>query len=191
MRVLLAGLLGGILVFGWGAFSHMVLQVGDMGVKSLPDAAAPALSTSLTEHGFYFFPGLDEKNATPEQMTAWEAKYKAGPRGVVVFDPTGDDPMSFRQLGQEFASCFGAALILSMVVRGLSCRYIGRVAACAGMGIFTWMSLSVSYATWYRFPWDFTAGQLIDQVAGWAIAGVAIAGVVGRCRTCAAPSAAA
>ena len=33
MRILVAGLLGGIVMFLWGVVSHMVLGVGDRGVR--------------------------------------------------------------------------------------------------------------------------------------------------------------
>ena len=32
MRVIIAGLLGGLIIFIWGAFAHMVLPLGEMGI---------------------------------------------------------------------------------------------------------------------------------------------------------------
>ena len=33
MRIYIAGLIGGIVLFVWGAVSHMVLPVGEMGIQ--------------------------------------------------------------------------------------------------------------------------------------------------------------
>src|SRR5689334_15512698 len=41
LRILLAGIVGGIVVFIWGAVSHMVLQVGDMGLSEKKVQAGP------------------------------------------------------------------------------------------------------------------------------------------------------
>ena len=38
-RVFFAGLLGGIVMFVWGAASHMALPLGEMGVQNLPNQA--------------------------------------------------------------------------------------------------------------------------------------------------------
>ena len=34
-RILIAGLVGGVIVFVWGAFSHMVLPIGEMGLSTM------------------------------------------------------------------------------------------------------------------------------------------------------------
>ena len=36
MRLLLAGIVGGIVVFIWGAITHVVLPLGEMGIQNLP-----------------------------------------------------------------------------------------------------------------------------------------------------------
>ena len=41
-RIALAALLGGITLFAWGAVSHMVLKLGDAGLRSAPVAPDPA-----------------------------------------------------------------------------------------------------------------------------------------------------
>ena len=45
MRTIVAGLIGGIVLFLWGAIAHVVLPIGEMGMKvaSNQDAAMTAL----------------------------------------------------------------------------------------------------------------------------------------------------
>jgi hypothetical protein len=69
-KILIAGILGGIVAFLWSSFAHMVLPTGDMGVRSLPgeDAIVAAMKQSIHEPGLYFFPGMDmSRKLTPEE----------------------------------------------------------------------------------------------------------------------------
>lgn len=180
-RIIGAGLFGGIVMFIWGALSHMVLPVGDMGMKGLPgeEMIMPAMKFSIQERGFYMFPGMKEGELTDEDMEAWTAKYKQGPRGIVVFDPSGGDAMAASQLGAEFGSnvlaAFFAAVILSRVTGPRSTKTLLAML----IGVVGWLSINASYWTWYRFPNLFTVGQLIEQGVGWFLSGAAIALVLG------------
>jgi len=56
MRIILAGIAGGVVLFIWGAFSHMVLPFGEIGIKSMPNEAPvmAAMRSNITEPGLYF-----------------------------------------------------------------------------------------------------------------------------------------
>ena len=45
------------------------------------------------------------------------------------------------------------------------------------LGLFSWLTVSLPYWNWYRFPLDFTVGSLIEQVVGWLIAGAIVGSV--------------
>ena len=47
-----------------------------------------------------------------------------------------------------------------------------RIAMVAG--VFAWISISVPHWNWYGFPCAFILGELIDQVVGWTLAGLAM-----------------
>lgn len=46
------------------------------------------------------------------------------------------------------------------------------------MGLFVWITISIPYWNWYRFPADFTLAQGIDEIIGWFLGGMAIAWIV-------------
>ena len=62
MRVLIAGLIGGIVFFVWGALSHMVLGLGDMGVHyGTPyQSTLAALKQDGGAAGLYIQPTVSE-----------------------------------------------------------------------------------------------------------------------------------
>lgn len=178
MRIVIAGIVGGIVMFAWGAVSHMLLGVGTVGVKSLPNEAAvvAAMKANIPDPGLYFAPGIDmSRTLTDEEKAAWTQKYEAGPNVFLVYRPTGVTPFSPRQLGVEFASNVLAALVGAFML-GMTVPSFGkRVAVATLIGLAAWLSINVSYWDWYRFPANFVASELVEQVVGWFLSGLAMA----------------
>lgn len=111
-KVILGGVLGGVVLFIWGALSHMVLPIGEMGIQSLPaeEALLPAMRSAIHSPGLYFFPGMGAGgHPSPEEQKAWEEKYEAGPTGILVYHPGGQAAMDSRQMLTELASDSAAA----------------------------------------------------------------------------------
>jgi hypothetical protein len=180
-RIILAAILGGIVMFAWGATSHMALGLGDMGVTSIPEETEMLLAAcGLGERGFYFFPGMPEGEMSEAQQKSWMDKYRAGPRGVLIYDPSGAEMMAPGQLITEFLSNALAALLAAIVLSRVAASRATRAFFGLLLGLLAWLSIDVSYWNWYRFPDLFTASQLIDQGVGWLLSGAAIALALGR-----------
>ncbi len=183
-KVLLPGILGGLLVFIWSAIAHMVLPIGEMGLKSIPqteDALLTAMKSNLQEPGLYFMPGLEMgRTPTEEENNAFQAKYQAGPTALLVYHPTGETPMSpgqlLRQLLFDVLGGLIAAFVVSLTVASLGMRAL----AVTLMGLFSWLTVSVPHWNWYRFPAAFTIGEGLDGVIGWMLGGFLIAWLVQR-----------
>lgn len=179
----IAAIAGGIVLFMWGFISHMVLQVGEAGIKTIPvateDSMVSMLRDSLSERGFYIFPGYDMKgHPTPEETKAWEARYQAGPTGILIYDPAGKAILSPRQLLTElFANIAGAAIVV-YVLSFLPGGFLRRVLVSTLFGLFSWVVLSVPYWNWYGFPSDFIAAEGFDQVFSWFLVGLVLAKLV-------------
>src|SRR5687768_9817240 len=87
-RVLLFGVLAGVVLFIWGAVAHTALGVADQAFKPIPDEAAVlgAMKLRMPEPGLYFFPWMDPHGGEAEQA-AWAKKVADGPTGLVVYRP--------------------------------------------------------------------------------------------------------
>ena len=79
MRIVLAGVLGGIVMFVWTSIAHMALPLGEAGIGEIPNESVvlSAMQSSIGEKtGLYIFPGLglgknasrEEKNEAMKQM---------------------------------------------------------------------------------------------------------------------------
>lgn len=178
-RILLGASLGCLIMFFWGAFSHLVLLVG-VGFTPLPNenAVITILERSIPEQGLYFFPGKDFRNATAQQNTAWEEKFKTGATGILVYRPVGGNPFSPNKLVTQFMSHFLAALIVAFVVSLIVAKYWKRVMIITLLGGFACVAVSTIYWNWYEFPNSFFVAQCIDQVVGFFLAGLIIAKIV-------------
>jgi hypothetical protein len=180
-RIAIAAIAGGVIVFIWGAISHMLLPFGSMGFSTLPneDAVTAALKSSIPDEGLYIFPGIDMSgDATEEEQAAWAARLRSGPRGLLVYHPQGSEPMSPRQLLSELLANVLAAAVAAFLVSLMAAAYGRRVLAVALLGLFGWLSLEVSFWIWYGFPGSFIAAEAVTEVVGWFLAGLAIARIV-------------
>jgi hypothetical protein len=184
MRVFIAALLGGVVMFLWGFVAHMVLPVGEMGMRApvAEDAVLAATREGFSGEGVYVVPWLGPEGMNDKaRSAAYSAKAVASPYAFVVYNPQGEDSLAMGDnLGKEFATNVLCAWIVAFVLALAPLAYGRRVLVAGLMGVFAWLAISVPYWNWYRVPLDFTLGSLIGQLVGWVLAGAAIAWWLGR-----------
>ncbi len=180
-QILIAGILGGIVAFVCSAAIHMS-PLGTMGLSILnekEDAVLTSLKSNISHDGLYFFPGRDmSKSMTTEEENAWNAKYKAGPTGLLLYHPVGSDAMSPKQLGMEFLTTVICALIAAFILASTVGSLSSRAILVGLIGLFAWIAISLSQWNWYGFPFKFILLDGVDQVIGWLVAGFVIAKMV-------------
>jgi hypothetical protein len=81
-----------------------------------------------------------------------------------------------RWMGTELASNIAAALFVSFIflLTGAT-TFVGRVTIATLIGLVGWVSISVSYWNWFRFPKENIGAVGVEQVVGWLLAGIVIA----------------
>ncbi|CAM5275120.1 hypothetical protein [Rhodanobacter lindaniclasticus] len=185
MRVLVAGLIGGIVMFLWGVAAHMALGLGEVGLR-LPvneNVALSGLQQGLGDQaGVYILPALD-----PQQMDdaaavrTYAIKAVRSPYAWVVYQPRGTDMTRMGpQIGRQWASGTLASLALAFVMGLAALGFRRRLAMAAAAAVFAWLTSMLPYWNWYRFPLDFTLAALAEQLIGWLLAGAAMAWWLGR-----------
>jgi hypothetical protein len=188
LRVVLAGILGGIVLFIWLTVAHMATPLGYAGVGQLP-AEKPvldALKANIPEAGFYFYPGMDVPFDAPRAqrraaMPAYLNKYASGPVGILVYRPVGGSMMTPGQLITELLNNILQGLALAMIIALLATHnvttgaYVGFAA-----GICAATSTNVSYWNWYGFPANYTAAAIVTELIGYVCMGVACGWLLGR-----------
>lgn len=180
-KPILAAVLGGLVVFVWGTISHMVLPLGQAGVRAIRSDSEPqvlaVLKASMPERALYIFPGLDmSKSPTPEEQKTWQARFTAGPAGIVVMNPkpTGN---FMTWLGTELAANILAALMVALVMLHIpdELGVLRRGGLVALLGLFETFDIDVSQWNWYSFPPAYLTAQAVDHTIGWFLGGLVIA----------------
>ena len=174
---LIATILGGVTIFLWGGLSHMVLLKGIGFTRmSNEERIVSTLRSSLPGDGLYFFPSIDLRgNPTREEQAAWEARFRAGPTGMIIYHAVGDAPLSPRKLSVQFLSDVLAAGIITYLLSLVIATYWRRVGLVALLGAFALFAIGSIYWNWYGFPNAFFLAQGVDMIVGWSLAGALIA----------------
>lgn len=181
-KILLAAFLGAVIFFVWSAVLHMNPVTAPMGLSLLNEkeaAVLAAVKANVPQPGLYFFPGFDmSKTLSKEDQDAWNAKYKAGPSGLLLVQPPGGDPMMVGQLVESFCADLVCAGIAAFILSSTVGSYRRRVVIVTALGVFSWMAISIQQLDWYNFPFTFIALDGINQVIGWALAGLLMAKMI-------------
>jgi hypothetical protein len=180
-KILIGGVVGGLVIFFWGFLSHMLLPIGDMGLQPIPqeEGLAAAMKQAVLEPGLYFLPGYDRsKPQTEEDMRVHMEKIAKGPYGFMVLYPQGRDPSLAKRLPIQLGTNIVCALLAAILVSQLRPGFFVRVACVTLIGILASIMVLVPYWNWYGFPADFTLAQLIDHAVGWFLAGIVLAAIV-------------
>jgi hypothetical protein len=188
MKILLAGILGGIVMFIWTSIAHMFLPLGKAGISEIPNekTVLDAMQSNIGENsGLYFFPGTglgpnatrqEEKEAMKQEME----KMASGPSGLLIYNYA--RPFAFgKSLGIECATeLIEAILVVFLLAQTSIAGFSGRVSFVFVAGILAAIATNVSYWNWYGFPCLYTAAYMSIQIIGFLCVGIVAALVLRR-----------
>ena len=190
MRIFLAGILGGIVMFVWTSIAHMALPLGEAGISEIPNESAVlgAMHSSIGDKsGLYIFPGLGVgKNATrqekSEAMKQMQQRIAENPSGIMMYHPPGRQFAFGKALAVEFTTeALQAILVIWLLAQTRIGSFAGRVGFVLIAGTLAAITTNVSYWNWYGFPGVYTASYILIEIVGFVLVGV-IAALVLRKR---------
>jgi hypothetical protein len=182
-RILVAGALGGIVMFIWSAIAHMVLPLGEAGLGEIPNEQSliTAMQANIGDKsGLYIFPGpgVGESATRQEKHEAMKKameKVATGPSGILMYNSA--RPFSFgKYLGIEFAAeVVEAILAVFLLAQTRIASFGGRVGFVLVTGVLAAIATNISYWNWYGFPAVYTASYMLIQVVGFFCIGIVAA----------------
>jgi hypothetical protein len=179
MKILVAGILGGIAMFLWTSIAHLMLPLGEAGISEIPNESAvlSALQSNIGDQtGLYIFPGLGVgKNATRQEkneaMKQIAAKAASGPSGLLMYHPTRPFTLG-KWMGIEFATeVLEAILAVFLLAQTHIASFAGRVGFMLVAGILAAITTNVSFWNWYGFPSAYIGSYMFIQIVGFLCAG--------------------
>jgi hypothetical protein len=184
MKILLSGILAGIVMFVWTSVAHMALPLGEAGIREIPNESAvlSAMQSNIGDQtGLYIFPGpgvgkdatRQEKN---EAMKHMAEKIAANPSGILMYHAPGR-PFTFgKWLGVEFATeLVEAILVVFLLAQTRIVSFSGRVGFVVVAGILAAITTNISYWNWYGFPSVYTTSYMLIQLVGFFLVGIVAA----------------
>src|SRR4051794_33535294 len=118
MRILIAGILGGVAMYVWATAAHLS-PLAQVGMQTIPNdgPAVAAIQAALGDkgRGLYYFPAGGMTN-DPKASAAHEAKLKTTAQGLIAYRPPGTPGMTPQQLIVEAALEFGESILLAVVL---------------------------------------------------------------------------
>jgi hypothetical protein len=182
MRVLLAGILGGIVMFAWTSIAHMALPLGEAGITEIPNESAVlnSMQSNIGDRaGLYIFPGLGlGENASREEksqaMKGMQQRIAANPSGILMYHPPGRQFAFGKSLAIEFSTeLLEAILVIWLLAQTRIASFGGRVGFVLAAGTLAAISTNISYWNWYGFPGVYTASYMLIEIIGFLLVGIA------------------
>ena len=180
MRVLIATVVAGVILFVWGFLAWGVTGMHETtgGKASDEVALAAALKAHLPVSGAYALPyPPDDKEAWPE----YEERHQAGPIAFISIRREGGPVMQPMMFVNGFAVYLANGLVMSLLlfmVRGSLTSYVARVVFVTALGLVTGLKSDLVMWNWFYFPIDWTMMNVLDHVIGYGACGVAIGAII-------------
>ena len=172
-RTLLAGVAAGVAMFFWGAFSHMVLPLGDFGIQSLPDEAAvtSVLKDKVKSPGLYFYPFTKDQSKMDQLM-------KERPRGILTFT-SNDTPFNLgASLGVQCMNDVLCGLLLAwlMGMAASSLTSLGsKLMFAVGISLVGTVGYLGAFCNWYGFSAAYALANGFDSAIAACVGAFVIA----------------
>jgi hypothetical protein len=184
-RILIGGIVAGVLLFLWGGLYHDFLSFGEIGLKELPNEQALLTVTkaNIPEAGMYLFPttGLPANATHAERMAKMEEvnkKAASGPQGVLIYHPIGA-PLSARMLLTECSTNIIQGLLVAFLLAQAGVRrFASRLGLAFVIGLVAAITTNVSLWNWYGFPSSWIISNMVFLVIGYFLVGIVTAAIV-------------
>jgi hypothetical protein len=176
MRILIAGVLGGLAMYVWATVAHLS-PLAAIGIHTMPNdrIVVAALKLNLGDKaGVYIYP------TPPAGMAPPTSDARTAAEGMLSYVPNGPAGLTPRQLIVEFALEMIEALLMAAIAGLAAVGFGRRVAIAILVGLIAAMTTNASYWNWWGFGLDYTLANGTIELIKYLVAGVVIALVLGR-----------
>lgn len=190
-KIMLSGIIGGIVLTIWGVLSWMVFSFHEDTIKPMPneEQIAAMLKESIHEQGVYMLPSYPPDLKGEEQeaaMKLWEERYKKGPIATVFYRPIGSEPMMTSQFIYGIIINIMSALLAAWFLSrstAVTQSYFARVSFVALLAVFASVAVHMLDWNWMLHPFKYTTSMIVDLLIGWILVGLVIAAIIRQPKT--------
>jgi hypothetical protein len=181
-KIMKCGLIGGFILFVWGAVSWTVLPWQKAQINSFADEkeVQSAISNNITGSGLYLLPNLNRYANKSDQLSAAKDRMSEGPFATVVVMANGRSPsMVGNAICTLIVKIISACLVTWLLLKTTNpLEFTKSVKFILVVGILIALSATLPYVIWFGYPGSFAMASLIEIVFGWFFASLAIAKIL-------------
>jgi hypothetical protein len=181
-KIIKCGLIGGVVLFIWGAISWSVLpwQKNQIQTFSNESEVRSALGDRDNASGLYLVPNVHGYSNDPAGLAKAQDRMREGPFAFVSLNAEGKNPSSGGTvIASLIVKIIGVALATWLVLKTANpMGYTKIVQYITMIGILLAIMSMMPLIIWFGFPANYVIGSMIDIVFGWFFVGLAIARVL-------------
>ncbi len=184
-KLILGGLIGGVIIYAWGVVSWMVLPFHSKSMEKFKDDVAmqETIMMNVDKAGIYMLPTCPMKRGTADPAALKElkkqacAQFETGPVVYSVINPKGIGPM-WQSMTKGFAiQLLGALLAVWLLLQANLKSYFRRVIFITVFSVAVAVLAYLPAWNWWGYPCFATLVDMADVVIAYVIASFAIAKV--------------
>jgi len=183
-RIVKCGLIGGFILFVWGAVSWTVLPWQKAQINTFEDESdvRSAIRNNIKGSGLYVLPNLNAYANNPDKLADAKARMIEGPYATIAVTANGRNPsMVGSAIASLIVKIISACLVTWLLLKTtLPLHYNSSIKFITVVGIVIAIATTIPYVIWFGFPGAFAIGAMIEIVFGWFFASLAIARILER-----------
>jgi len=180
-KIIIGSLVGAVILFAWLFLSWSLLGLHDKGMKYTPaqDSLLTVIGNSLSEEGQYLLPNVPA-GASQKEMEECMQKNDGKPWAVVTYHKSKKTDMAMPMI-RGFLICFVCVWLCCLVIARLANKNFYNIFSTAlTFGLVSFLYVWYMGHNWMDTGWDILTGELIDNLAGWGLAGIWLGWWYGR-----------
>lgn len=170
-KILIGGLVGGIILFAWQTVSFAIANLHDKGqaYTSKQDSILQFLNNSGLEEGTYFMPRLQNENSS-EEMEKFMKEVEGKPWARLSYYKAWNMNMGMNMARGALADiiivCFLVWIFSKMSTQSFGTYFIASIL----IGLLSFTNIAYTGHIWY--PLHDVNAHLIDALVSWGLIGV-------------------
>ena len=183
-KIVKCGLIGGFVLFLWGAISWTVLPWQGKQIKrfSNEQQVQTAIANNIDGSGFYVLPNLHQYAKGSDEFESAKARMSQGPFATVAVMAGGKNPcMVCSMIFDLIVKIIAASLVTWLLLHNSGPHGFKRtVKIVTTIGLIIAIAATLPYVIWFGFPIGFAITSMIEAVIAWFLAGLAIGKILDK-----------
>lgn len=183
-KIVKCGLIGGFVLFLWGAIAWTVLAWQGFHMKSFSNEiqVQTTIANNIEGSGIYILPSIHQYARGSTEYESAKTRMSQGPFATVAVMAQGKNPcMVCSMISDLIVRIIAASLVTWLLLHSSGPHGIKRsVKFITIIGVVVAIAATLPYVIWFGFPIGFAVVTMVEVTVGWFLAGLAIGKILDK-----------